>query len=115
MVNKAQNAAPQTEAAVAIADMTIEDFVLAAIPVFADPKYGTDRCHVVYSGLNEAIRLQFPDANPKEVTERMAAEGKVQLRGARGGAIIYLPDANIPSGTSKKAAEGLAKMGLAVK
>jgi hypothetical protein len=111
MTDKAQTAASTVEAAPAAADMTIEEFVLAAIPVFADPKYG-EGCHVVYSGFNEALRLQYPGVDPRTVTEAMAAEGKIKMRGARGGASIYLPNAVIPNSTSKKAADGLAKMGL---
>jgi len=46
--------------------------------------------HSVYSGFNEAFRKYF-GANPVEVTSRLAAEGKIETRPFKGGAMLFLP------------------------
>ncbi len=47
--------------------------------------------HTVYSGFNKAFTDVFGVA-PRATLERMAKEGKVVLRPAKGGFSIYLPE-----------------------
>ena len=44
----------------------------------------------MYSGFNEAFRKYF-GTNPVEATSRLAAEGKVEVRPFKGGAMLFLP------------------------
>ena len=68
--------------------LTEEEFVLQAIrKLRKDPFRGI---HSVYSGFNEAFRKYF-GANPVEATSRLAAEGKIETRPFKGGAMIFLP------------------------
>ena len=65
-----------------------EEFVVQAIKKLRkDPFRGI---HSVYSGFNEAFRKYF-GTNPVEATSRLAAEGKVEIRSFKGGAMIFLP------------------------
>ncbi|OGP75252.1 MAG: hypothetical protein A2V86_09880 [Deltaproteobacteria bacterium RBG_16_49_23] len=65
-----------------------EEFVLQAIKKLRkDPFRGI---HSVYSGFNEAFRKYF-GTNPVEATTRLAAEGKIETRPFKGGAMIFLP------------------------
>jgi hypothetical protein len=45
--------------------------------------------HSVYSGFNEAFRKHF-GTNPIEATSRLAAEGKIETRPFKGGAMLFL-------------------------
>src|SRR4030042_1521388 len=68
--------------------LTEEEFVLQAIKKLRkEPFRGI---HSVYSGFNEAFRRYF-GTNPVEVTSRLAAEGKIETRPFKGGAMIFLP------------------------
>jgi hypothetical protein len=68
--------------------LTEEEFVLQAIKKLRkDPFRGI---HSVYSGFNEAFRKYF-GTNPVEATSRLAAEGKVEKRPFKGGAMLFLP------------------------
>jgi hypothetical protein len=68
--------------------MTEEEFVVQAIKrLRKDPFRGI---HTVYSGFNEAFRKYF-GTNPIEATSRLAAEGKVETRPFKGGAMLFLP------------------------
>jgi len=73
------------------------EFVKGAIEV--QKKKGWKGAHVVYSGLNDAIRKMF-DVDPRTVIAELAQEGKLVVKTARGGAIVYLP-ADAPAGDSK--------------
>ena len=73
------------------------DFVKKAIEV--QKKKGWKGAHVVYSGLNDAIRKLF-NVDPRTTIAELAAEGKLVSRTARGGAIIYLPS-EAPAEASK--------------
>ena len=65
-----------------------EEFVLQAIKKLRkEPFRGI---HSVYSGFNEAFRKYF-GTNPIEVTSRLAAEGKIETRLFKGGAMLFLP------------------------
>ena len=65
--------------------------------------------HSVYSGFNEAFKKYFDGDNPIETTNKLAHEGKIIIRPAKGGVVLYLPD-DVPSMT--RADEALKKMGL---
>lgn len=67
--------------------LTEEEFVKQAIRnLRKDPYRGI---HSVYSGFNEAFRKYF-GTNPVEATTRLAAEGKIETRPFKGGAMIFL-------------------------
>jgi len=68
--------------------LTEEAFVVQAIKKLRkEPFRGI---HSVYSGFNEAFRKYF-NTNPVEATSRLAAEGKIETRPFKGGAMIFLP------------------------
>ncbi len=68
--------------------MNEEEFVLQAIKKLRkEPFRGI---HSVYSGFNEAFRKYF-GTNPVEATSKLAAEGKVEIRPFKGGAMLFLP------------------------
>ena len=68
--------------------LTEEEFVTQAIKNLKKEPYRG--IHSVYSGFNEAFRKYF-GTNPVEVTSRLAAEGKIEIRPFKGGAMIFLP------------------------
>lgn len=70
--------------------LTEEEFVLQAIRNLRKPGY--KGIHSVYSGFNEAFRRYFDGRDPVEVTNRLAREGKIVVRPARGGVMLYLPE-----------------------
>ena len=68
--------------------LTEEEFVVQAIKKLRkDPFRGI---HSVYSGFNEAFRRYF-GTDPVETTSRLAAEGKIEARPFKGGAMLFLP------------------------
>jgi len=68
--------------------LTEEEFVTQAIKKLRkEPFRGI---HSVYSGFNEAFRKYF-GTNPVEATSRLAAEGKIETRPFKGGAMLFLP------------------------
>ncbi len=68
--------------------LTEEEFVIQAIKrLRKEPFRGI---HSVYSGFNEAFRRYF-NTNPVEVTNRLAAEGKIETRPFKGGMMLFLP------------------------
>ncbi|MGD0918595.1 MAG: hypothetical protein ABSB22_19275 [Thermodesulfobacteriota bacterium] len=68
--------------------LTEEEFVVEAIKKLRrEPFRGI---HSVYSGFNEAFRKYF-GTNPVEVTSRLAAVGKIEVRPFKGGAMLFLP------------------------
>ena len=48
--------------------------------------------HIVYSGFNQAFRMKFPEADVREVTAQMQADGEVRIIPCKGGAIMYLAE-----------------------
>ena len=68
--------------------LTEEEFVLQAIKKLRKEPYRA--IHSVYSGFNEAFRKYF-GTNPVEATSRLAAEGKLETRPFKGGAMLFLP------------------------
>jgi hypothetical protein len=68
--------------------LTEEEFVVEAIrKLRKEPFRGI---HSVYSGFNEAFRKYFGN-NPVEATSRLGAEGKIEVRPFKGGAMLFLP------------------------
>ncbi len=68
--------------------LTEEEFVIQAIKKLRkEPFRGI---HSVYSGFNEAFRKYF-GTNPVEATSGLAAEGKIETRPFKGGAMLFLP------------------------
>ena len=65
-----------------------EEFVIRAIEKLRKPPY--KGIHSVYSGFNRAFTEYF-GTNPIETTQRLAQEGKIVSRPAKGGAMLYLP------------------------
>jgi len=66
--------------------VTEEEFVIRAIRNLRGQYRGI---HTVFSGFNQAFREYF-GRDPVEVTRKMAREGKIVVRPAKGGAILYL-------------------------
>ncbi len=84
-----------------------EEFIKRAILSLRKEPY--KGIHTVYSGFNEAFKQYYEGADPIEVTNRLAREGKVVIRPVRGGVMLYLPD-EAPLGS--KTEDVLKKMGL---
>lgn len=72
--------------------MSKEEFVLAAIHNLRTDK--GKGIHVRFSGFNAAFEAEYGEAS-RATTDRMAEEGKITVRPAKGGAILYLP-ADVP-------------------
>jgi hypothetical protein len=68
--------------------LTEEEFVTQAIKKLKKEPYRG--IHTVYSGFNEAFRKYF-GTNPVEATSRLTAEGKIETRPFKGGAMLFLP------------------------
>ena len=47
--------------------------------------------HSVFSGFNQAFKEYF-GTNPVEATQRLSKEGKIIIRPAKGGVMLYLPE-----------------------
>ena len=89
--------------------LTPEEFVHIALEKLKKPEH--KGIHAVYSGFNEAFREYFPQLDPVKTMKELAANGKIRLRPARGGAVIY--PAGEETVTSADAKQTLKKMGLA--
>ncbi len=88
--------------------LTPDEFVLRAIRKLRSHRY--KGIHNVFSGLNAAFRKHFSGEDPVAWQKKLASEGKIVTRPAKGGAILYLPE-DAPQGfMSGRGA--LRKMGL---
>ncbi|NWF97839.1 MAG: hypothetical protein HXY52_02735 [Nitrospirae bacterium] len=85
-----------------------EEFIRKAI--ISLRKEGFKGIHSVYSGFNNAFKKYFEGENPVEVTNKLAAEGKIVIRPVKGGVMLYLPE-DAPA-SRDSADEALKKMGL---
>ncbi len=65
--------------------------------------------HSVYSGFNEAFKKYFEGTDPVQVTTEFAGAGKLVIRPAKNGVMLYLPE-DAPQGD--RADRALRKMGL---
>ena len=88
--------------------MTPEQFVLRAIDALRDPERSRG-IHSVFSGFNQAFREYFPGLDPVEVTTELADAGRIQVKPAKRGVMLYKPG-EAPGGPS--ASDVLEKMGL---
>jgi hypothetical protein len=86
----------------------IEQFVRKAIERLRDPEK-SQGIHTVFSGFNEAFRDYYGGLDPVVETKKLSEAGKIIVRPARQGVMIYLPGANVPDLNAKKT---LSKMGL---
>jgi hypothetical protein len=68
--------------------LTEEEFVRKAVKKLRGKYKGI---HTVYSGFNTAFKEYF-GTNPIDTTQRLASEGKINIRPAKGGVMIYLPE-----------------------
>lgn len=87
--------------------LTPYEFVIRAIETLRTPPY--KGIHTVYSGFNQAFREYFPGLDPVDVTRQMTQEGKIIIRLAKGGAILYKSE-EAPQSLNVK--ETLKRMGL---
>jgi len=85
-----------------------EEFIKKAIVSLRKDAY--KGIHTVYSGFNEAFKDYFKGENPVEVTNALAAQGRIVIRPVRGGVMLYLPE-DAPTQT-QTAKDALKKMGL---
>lgn len=86
-----------------------EEFIKKAIVSLR--KEGYKGIHSVYSGFNQAFKKFFEGEDPVEVTNRLAKEGKIVIRPAKGGVMLYIPE-EAPAGQADKGEDALKKMGL---
>jgi len=84
-----------------------EEFVKQAILKLRTGNY--KGIHSVYSGFNEAFKKYYEGQDPVKATNQLAAEGKIIIRPARGGVVLYLTD-DAPNVT--RGEQALKKMGL---
>jgi hypothetical protein len=71
------------------AKISEEEFLFRAIKRLRKPPY--KGIHSVYSGFNQAFKEHF-STNPVELTQKLAAEGKIVIRPVKGGVMLYLPE-----------------------
>ena len=68
-------------------DLTPREFVLKAIEKLRECPY--KGIHSVYSGLDEAFRRRFPDLLLRDTLNELAEEGKIIIRPASRGVMLY--------------------------
>ena len=68
--------------------LTEEEFIRKAVKKLRGKYKGI---HTVYSGFNTAFKDYF-GTNPIDATQRLASEGKINIRPVKGGVMIYLPE-----------------------
>ena len=73
----------------ATAKVSEDEFLFRAIKRLRKPPY--KGIHSVYSGFNQAFKEHF-GKNPVELTQKLAAEGKIVIRPVKGGVMLYLPE-----------------------
>lgn len=88
--------------------LSYEEFVKKAIVTLR--KEGFKGIHTVYSGFNEAFKKYYENVNPIETTTKLAEEGKIVIRPAKGGVMLYLPE-DAPAAKTR-GEDALNKMGL---
>lgn len=74
---------------VAVQKLSHEQFTCQAIRNLR--RQGFKGIHTVFSGFNDAFRAYYDGADPVEATKKLAEDGKIEVRLARGGATLYLP------------------------
>lgn len=86
--------------------MSHEEFVKLAIVKLRTGNFRG--IHSVFSGFNEAFKKYFEGEDPIKITTKLAEEGKIALRPAKNGVVLYLPE-DAPQARGDAA---LKKMGL---
>ncbi|MCX7943489.1 MAG: hypothetical protein N2746_03155 [Deltaproteobacteria bacterium] len=86
--------------------LSYEEFTRLAVEKLRPPKY--KGIHSVYSGFNQAFKEYFNE-DPVKVTKQLTEEGKITVRPAKGGVMIYLPEEVAPTTSAMSI---LKKMGL---
>jgi hypothetical protein len=90
--------------------MTPEEFVLLAIEKLRpEPGKGI---HAVFSGFNEAFRLQFPGQDPVVEMQQLEEKGVITIYPCKGGVIINTPGVRLRGRGQNRAKQVLVKMGL---
>lgn len=69
--------------------LTHEEFVRRAIVNLRKGDY--KGIHTVFSGFNEAFKKHY-GTDPIEATNKLAAEGKINVRPVKGGVMLFLPE-----------------------
>ncbi len=87
--------------------MVAEEFIRLAVVRLRNANF--KGIHSVYSGFNEAFRKYFDGADPVKATMEFAEAGKLVLRPAKNGVMLYLPE-DAPQGD--RGDRALKKMGL---
>lgn len=73
-----------------LGELSPEEFVIKAIERLRTPPY--KGIHSVFSGFNAAFREYFPLLDPVIVTQQLAEEGKIVIRPAKKGVLLYKAD-----------------------
>lgn len=87
--------------------MIPEEFIRLAVVRLRNANF--KGIHSVYSGFNEAFRKYFEGEDPVKATTDFAEAGKLVLRPAKNGVMLYLPE-DAPQGD--RGDRALKKMGL---
>ena len=87
--------------------MIPEEFIRLAVVRLRNANF--KGIHSVYSGFNEAYRKYFEGEDPVKATTDSAEAGKLVLRPAKNGVMLYLPE-DAPQGD--RGDRALKKMGL---
>jgi hypothetical protein len=91
----------------AVNKLTYEEFVTLAILKLRNGHF--KGIHSVFSGFNEAFKKYYDGEDPVAITTRFGEEGKLTVRPAKNGVMLYLPE-DAPQGDRGDWA--LKKMGL---
>ncbi len=67
--------------------ISYKDFVLKAIEKLRKPPY--KGIHCVYSHLNDALRVEYPELEPRAILDKLVEQGVIELGYARGGVMVY--------------------------
>ncbi len=86
--------------------LSYEEFVRKSIETLRSPKY--KGIHSVFSGFNQAFKEYFGE-DPIKITKQLADEGKIAIRPAKGGVMIYMPEDVSPAANIAQIFE---KMGI---
>ena len=88
-------------------DLTPQEFVLKAIDKLRECPY--KGIHSVYSGLDAAFKRHFPGLDLRDILNRLAEEGKITIRPAARGVMLYkggeVPRTTFVEGALKKILE----------
>ena len=85
-----------TQPAASTTELTQGEFVLRAIAVLREEYRRANgkeikRIHVIWSGFNDILKLQYPGVKPSDITKRLGDERIIGLCPAKGGAMIWDP------------------------